>query len=397
MHMRDVFQWGAERLPRQAAAGVAALILAAPLAAQVATPAGVRRDSVVMLRLRPSADLERKLKARLDSLRIMLEREPVTSSDRAQLRQETEQLLMELSELSRANAEIAARFATEFGARAGEAVGRVMLQVGPGERRAFQVAMPRGWIGILADAPHDRRIVGDSHLIRYLEYPAIVSVDPNSPAARAGITPGDVLVAYDHTDVREHEINLSRLLVPNRRLSVTVRRDGERKDYEMTVARATDAFIREQREFTIEMRDSTGGVLGSGGRRPTKLPLATSGPQGTRVAVGRMPSPGDGPIFVLRPSMSSGMLWGAQLSKIGTGLGQALGVKAGVLVISVVQATPAQRAGLADGDVIVKANGQLVTDVEMLLRTTAERDDERALDLEVMRAKKPVKLTVRWK
>jgi hypothetical protein len=38
-----------------------------------------------------------------------------------------------------------------------------------------------------------------------------------------------------------------------------------------------------------------------------------------------------------------------------------------------------------------------VSDVEMLLRTTAEREGERALNLEVVRAKKPLKLTLRWK
>jgi S1-C subfamily serine protease len=119
-------------------------------------------------------------------------------------------------------------------------------------------------------------------------------------------------------------------------------------------------------------------------------------PAGT-AAVGRMLPGEGGRVVVFRPGMSSGMLGGAQLSKIGTGLGQALGVKSGVLVISVVQGAPAQRAGLVDGDVIVKANGHVVTDVEMLLRTTAERDNEGALDLEVVRAKKTVKLTLRWK
>ena len=398
MHMRDVFRWGAERLPRHVAAGVAALVLAAPVRAQVVTaaPAQVKRDSVTV-RL-GMAELERRLKARLDSLRVTLEREPVTSSDREKLNREAAGIVFFLSDLSRLNTEFGARMVTEMRANAGQAVGRMLVQVGPSERRMFQIPALRGWIGILADAPHDRRIVGDSHIIRYLEYPTIVSVEPNSPAARAGIAQGDVLLAYDHSDVREHEVNLSRLLVPDRRLSVTVRRDGEMKDYEMTVARATDAFIREQREFTIEMmRDSTGRVVAAGGRAPTVRPLTREGvPAGTVAASRMLPGEG-GPVVVFRPSMSSGGIWGAQLSKIGTGLGQALGVKSGVLVISVMPGTPAQRAGLADGDVIVKANGQLVSDVEMLLRTTAEREGERALNLEVVRAKKPLKLTLRWK
>jgi C-terminal processing protease CtpA/Prc len=328
--------------------------------------------------------------ARLDSLRVMLEREPVTSADRDSLRMETERLFTVLSQLSRANVEFNARIAAEVGRTAG-AVTRMLVETGPSEGfRQFRLAVPRGWIGILADAPHIRRTLGDSEIIRYFDYPSIVSVEPNSPAARAGISVGDVLLAYNRTDLRDHEINLSRLFVPDRRLSVTVRRDGETKEYEMTVARASDASIHE-RMTTAVMVDSVMRARArpvAPGQRVLVQPLPSGG--GGLVAAGGMPSR----IMFSRSGLTS--LWGAQLSSIGSGLARSLGVTSGVLVLSVVPATPADRSGLDDGDVIVKANGQAVSNVETLLRATAEHDADHALDLEVLRDKKPLKLTLRW-
>jgi S1-C subfamily serine protease len=67
-----------------------------------------------------------------------------------------------------------------------------------------------------------------------------------------------------------------------------------------------------------------------------------------------------------------------------------------VLVLNVLQGTPAHRSGLDDGDIIVKVNGQPVTNIETLWKLAAERDGDHSVDLDVLRAKKPVKLTLRW-
>jgi serine protease Do len=260
--------------------------------------------------------------------------------------------------------------------------------------RRFQIAAPRGWIGIIAEAPNEYRIVGGNQVIRYLDYPSIVSVDPNSPAARAGINAGDVLIAYDRADVRNREINLSRLLVPERRLAVTVRRDGEIKDYEMTVARATDAYIRERFVMNAAAIDTLRVGQAQWGRAPMvgSRVFEQRLPDGrTIVSAGAMPTR-----ILVAPGMSSGTLWGAQLASVSAGLGRSLGVTSGVLVLSVVPATPADRSGLDDGDIIVKADGQPISNVSMLWRMTAEHDAEHTLELEVLRAKKPVKVTLRW-
>ncbi len=77
-----------------------------------------------------------------------------------------------------------------------------------------------------------RMIISDSSGTRYrfFAYQPIISVDPGSPAERAGIEPGDVLVAYNGIDLMNHEFNFSDMLVPEearRRHGPPRRRDQE--------------------------------------------------------------------------------------------------------------------------------------------------------------------------
>jgi serine protease Do len=398
MDMRDVLPLGAKRLPTLVVLAAIGSMFGAPVTAQRGSAqAGARPkgDSVVTIRVVPGS-LERRLRARVDSLRVVLDREPIASADREQLRAETEQLMKVLSELSRTTVEFNARVASEIGAHVTTVIARGMAEGGIAEGlRRFQIAAPRGWIGIVAEAPNEYRIASGNQMIRYLDYPSIISVDPNSPAARAGINAGDVLIAYDRADVRNRDINLSRLLIPDRRLAVTVRRDGEMKDYEMTVARASDSYIRDRFVMNAAAIDTVRMGPGQVGK--------VVAPAGGRVFTQRLPDGralldvGAGPARILvGPGTSSGTLWGAQLASVGAGLARTLGVTSGVLVLSVVPATPADRSGLDDGDIIVKADGQPISSVAVLWRMTAERDAEHMLELEVLRAKKPVKVTLRW-
>ena len=150
------------------------------------------------------------------------------------------------------------------------------VQAFAGPLRLSMSSLQPGWIGINAEAPQQRIVRGDSAYIRYFGYPEIISVEPNSPAERVGITRGDQIVAYDGADVRDREINLTRLLQPTRRITVRVRRDGEEREFPIVVSTPPRRIIE---RMNLNMLDSL-----SDGRRGRVMVL-----RGAPVA------PGDGP------------------------------------------------------------------------------------------------------
>ena len=102
---------------------------------------------------------------------------------------------------------------------------------------------PRGYLGVTFEAGQPAiDDVRDGELyIRFVQYPQIALVEPNSPAERAGILVGDTLVELNGTDVRK-EISLTRLLVPDARVSVRVRRDGDARNIRVIVGEAPQYY-----------------------------------------------------------------------------------------------------------------------------------------------------------
>lgn len=75
---------------------------------------------------------------------------------------------------------------------------------------------------------------------------------------------------------------------------------------------------------------------------------------------------------------------GAELTELNEGLGEYFGADEGVLVVRVPDRTPAARAGLEAGDVIVRANGRDVGTVSELRRAITRSGDE-PVRLEIIR------------
>ena len=245
-----------------------------------------------------------------------------------------------------------------------------------------------GWIGIALDAARHVEIRDGDVYWRFLEHPEIVSVDPSSPAERAGIRQGDLLLAYDGQDVR-HRIAMNRILQPGRTLRVRVRvqRDNEERELPVTVAPARHA----------EPRERVTGTVRTPGRRPSRpaasgaftFAVPETGQPMALAAPGAAPAPS---FFTIR--RFNGVA-GAHMETITPGLGDAIGVDRGVLVLSVAPGVPAHEAGLLDGDVIVRAGGRQVRTVEEL-RSVLEGGDSRAVKLEVARKGKVRHVTLRW-
>jgi predicted metalloprotease with PDZ domain len=347
------------------------------LAASVMVPALAGAQATGGVRRRACADCEAEARReralqRLDSLRTEFEHEKLTATQRRALEREVVVALREL--------ESAARDMTleQHMARA------QALAATPRVAYSYTQRQPHGYLGVTFDGPNTEELRNDQRFIRFLAYPRIQLVEPSSPADRAGIRIGDTLVAMNGVDVQENEISLTKMLVPDEPLAVKLRRDGLTHDLRVVVGRAPQYVVQRWSPGPAVAAEAQGAI----GERT---------PQPTRVTVGVAPAP---QAREPRPAMTSVWVFtdgvaGAKVETVTPGLGKALGVAGGVLVTRAGPGTPAQRAGLSDGDIIVRAAGQRVNSVRELRVALDQHDHGDGVKLVILRERKQKEVTLR--
>ena len=368
-----------------------ALVLATSLALHTTGAQSANRDTlrVFRLQLRPgetttvrlSQMSAARLRQRIDSLRAAFDWMDADAPERKSVERQINVVMRTLENhleaIGRATVD------GDVNTRIHEEIARGFARGGGGGQNIFVgphvMALPKGWIGINVEAPQMIHVQGDSTYVRYLTYPRIVSVEPNSPAEEVGIARGDRLLAYNGADVRGEPVNLTRLLRPDNRVVVTVTREGTNRDFTVTVEKAPARYV--------ERRQSNGLAQGRGGRVDVYR-----GQQGG-VVVGTV----DVPAIVPQERLAENApIAGANLTAITSeSLGRYFGVSSGVLVTSVFS-DPAIGSGLREGDVILRADGQSVTTVSQLRRLVDARLAERSIELSVMRYREPATVRLRW-
>jgi len=354
----------------------------------------------------------RRVYRQIDSLaRVYNDHDELTMAERQRVEEELGRTVSRVAEISarmnlaqdrmmRLGDQIRIQMAPQMAERAAASMSRALMQV-----REAEQARPRGWIGLVVQGPGlTPRVEGGELFVRYFAYPRVVSVDPGSPAQRAGLVPNDTLLAYDGVDVSENDISFTRLLRPNARVNIRIRRDGRVREVPVTVAAAPMRIVQRRDD---ESRAREPWAVANIPEAPLfpRIPMpAPSRGAPMRVSV-RSATPAIAPTAPTppQPMVAFGFSYGtgvagAQLSTIGKGLGKALGVSSGVLVTSSPAGSPANESGLVDGDVISKVEGQAVrrvTEVRDLVALAAENGDH-AVELEIVRQKKPMKLILRW-
>jgi membrane-associated protease RseP (regulator of RpoE activity) len=254
----------------------------------------------------------------------------------------------------------------------------------------------KGWIGFNAGGvPRHEEIRSDGqYFITYFAYPTIVAVDGQSPAERAGIMQGDTLIAYNGMDVVGRALNLTQLLIPDKKLGVTVRRDGETKDFTVTVASAPNRVSERRMNFDRELPMLPPDFE----RERTETEVRRAAPVGVGRGPGRVTvAPGipmdfGNHLFFISPNG----VFGANMSTIGPALAKVLRLETGVLVNDVPEETPAWKGGLRAGDVIVNVAGQPVASMNQLRELIIMRAPERAVPLRIIRDKKSQDVSVTW-
>ncbi len=188
----------------------------------------------------------------------------------------------------------------------------------------------------------------------------ITSVAERSPADQGGVVEGDVILAFRNEKVAgvEHFMRLVRETPVGREVAVVVWRDGSQQ--------------------TLEVRI---------GKRPTAVvvkPLLKNceGEEDCRAFDFSMP---DLDIHVKMPQvvMRTKVL-GAQLEAVKGQLGEYFGVEEGVLVRAVDSNSPAGRAELQAGDVIIAVDGESVRTPRQVLSAIRSADEDE-VSIEVMR------------
>ena len=194
----------------------------------------------------------------------------------------------------------------------------------------------------------------------------ITRVAEDSPAARAGLKVGDVILRFDGEEVTTYR-KLQRLIseaAPEQTVRLSLSRNGSEQEVALTLGRRRDSFQSLSRVYT---------------------PQAGADAQRT--------------LEELRERGTIGFGWGRRIGVNTTQLTRQLadyfGVAGGrgVLVTTVAENSPASRAGLKAGDVITDVDGEKIESAGDLSRALNRKTDG-AVNLRVVRERGTLNLSV---
>ena len=200
----------------------------------------------------------------------------------------------------------------------------------------------------------------------------VEEVATESPAEKAGIRKGDIIVEFDGERVRSVR-QLTRLVQETpagRTVPAILQREGQRTTVSITP--------RDDGRLSFQGFDDLAGL----GRE-------------FRFAVPRPPTPPTPPtppaVWNFGELVSRGRL-GISIDALSPQLAEYFGTKEGVLVSSVSDDSAAAKAGMKAGDVITNFNGSAVSDPQELRRRIQNLNDGDEFTVTVMRDRKAVTL-----
>jgi serine protease Do len=247
---------------------------------------------------------------------------------------------------------------------------------------AFVLA-PTAWTQARRAAPGEPRMMwldgrGSSIGVRIQEADQggvlIDEVEDGSPAEKAGVRRGDVVVEFDGERVRgaRHFSRLVQETPDGRSVKATVMRDGARQ--------------------TLDITPTAGERFGWGSDHVIGLPGIEREIERGLEALPRNFSfdfDWDGSPMIAGGARAR---LGARLQPLTDQLAEYFGATAGVLVSTVEDDSPAAKAGLRAGDVITSVNGRAVNEPSDVTREIREAEAATALQLGVVRDRQSLTL-----
>ena len=189
----------------------------------------------------------------------------------------------------------------------------------------------------------------------------ITSVAESSPADQGGIVSGDVILEFRNEKVAgvEHFMRLVRETPVDRAVAIVVWRNGSEQTLRVRIGKRTKTVIVSPRMDCEDEEDCHGYSFDFS---MPNLDIHIPMPQ---------------MVLTLR-------VLGAQLEAVKSQLGEYFGVEEGVLVREVASNSPAARAELQAGDVIISVDGETVRTPRQV-QSAIQSADEDDVSIEVMR------------
>jgi S1-C subfamily serine protease len=251
------------------------------------------------------------------------------------------------------------------------------------------VEMPTGWFGVRIS---DQAILNESGAAFFDRYPIVTNVEPGSPADKAGVHPGDVLITFNSHDMRGGALQMSDWLKPGAPFQLRLRRNDAVRTVRGVLGRRPEGWeqvvvvqVSPLQEMMTRTREAPAIEASP---EPGMMRVRAEGPAAPRL-----------PALLVSPlGLGRGVypFVGAEFTALNSDLSDLLGVKPeGVFVANVAEGSLAREAGLRGGDVVVMANSIRIKTPNDLVRAIRDADD-RTVRLQVIRKHKPEIVTLSW-
>ena len=200
-----------------------------------------------------------------------------------------------------------------------------------------------------------------------VEYGALIlEVIDGSPAKEAGLKEGDVVIETNGTKIDDARVlnDLVEALKEGDEVNLTVNSDGEEKSFSTKIKfMDMDSYKYSLKgDGNVNMHIMSDMHFGMG-----------------------MPHGGKNFMWKSKGGSDKGGWLGVELKNINDQMKEYFEVEHGALVEKVVENSPAEKAGLKAGDVIVKMGDKKIEDPADVIRTVNYYDPEDKIDVEVIR------------
>ncbi len=222
-----------------------------------------------------------------------------------------------------------------------------------------------GWLGVYIQNVDEE--IADAEGLDKAEGVYITRVIKDSPAEEAGLERGDIVIMFDGKNARSVR-RLTRLIdwsEPGEKMSVVILRDGDEKTITVVIGEDDDdnnVFFYGGEDFHFEVPDID--------IRIPNVPRIPHAPQVYSFSTGHL----------------STSHIGVSLHALSKQLADHYDVDGGALINEVVDDSPAEKAGLQAGDVIVEVDGDEVDDISDIREAIQEKDEDETVEVTVVRS-----------